>query len=365
MEASHPALPQVKNLGGPVLSAPTVIPVTYPGDPLRDTLDAFTAGLTSSSNWGVLGEYGVSSAHAGTPVHWGSNAPASLDDADLQSNLPGQLAANQFGTVPNQAIYVFFLPAGVQVSNQGRQGCVDFGGYHSSVALPNGSLVAYAVVPRCNIAPFDAQDTTTTAASHEIMEAASDPYFNNGRGAWGAIDPAHIGWSVFPGTEIGDLCLLTNTSFFTPPDLPYLVQRIWSNRAAASGEDPCIPADLSTPYFNSVPVLPDAVSLTIGGGSFYAEGLSISTGSSKTVEVDLFSASSTGPWSLSTIALPGSAAVNVTFDHATGANGDKIQMTVLVPQAGTYLGMQNVEAFAIISALGKVIQSWPVFVSNP
>lgn len=363
-DGNHPPLPQVVNLKGPVLDAPTVIPVTYPGDTLRAPLDAFTAEITSSSYWGVLAEYGVQSGHAGTPVHMGASAPSSLDDSDLQHDLPLQLAANQFGTVPNEALYVFYLPDGVQVTNHGQMGCVDFGGYHSSVALPNGSLVAYAVIPRCTAPSFSALDTTTAAASHEIMESSSDPYFENRQGAWGAIDSADIGWSVYPGTEIGDLCLLSNDSLFTPSDLPFLVQRIWSNRAASAGDNPCVPADASTPYFNSVPLLPDTVSLNFGGGAFSAKGLSIPVGSQKTVELDLFSVVPTDPWNLSFQGLAGATPLEVTFDRVSGANGDKIQMTVMVPEAGDYLGMQNLEPFAIISTLGKVIQAWPVLVVN-
>ena len=313
-EGTHPSLPQVANLGGPVLNEPTVISVTYPGDALGEVLDSFTAAITSSAYWGVLAEYGVQSGHAGTPVHLGSMAPSSLDDAELQHDLPLELAANQFGIVPNQAIYVFYLPEGVKISNPGQVGCQDFGGYHSSVALPNGTLVAYAVIPRCTLFGLNEQDTSTTTGSHEIAEAASDPYFENQHGAWGALDPADIGWSVFPGNEVADLCLIASDRFFTPSDLPYKVQRLWSNHAASSGENPCVPADPSTTYFYSIPVLLDAVSLDLGNGAFAAQGLSIKEGEQQTVELDLFSAGATGPWNLSAQTLQGAAPVQVTFN---------------------------------------------------
>jgi hypothetical protein len=365
-EASHPPLPQITNLGGPVLNEPTVISVTYPGDSLQETLEAFTAQMTASAYWNAVAEYGVQSAHAGTAIHMGDTAPASIDDAQIQNDFPLQLAANQFGTVPNGAIYVFYLPDGVTVTNHGQQSCRDFGGYHSSVALSNGSFVAYAVIPRCpNLFKLSAQDATTATASHEILEAATDPYFENQHGAWGALDPADIGWSVFPGTEIADLCLIANDSFFTPPDLAYVVQRVWSNQAAANGANPCVPTDPTTPYFNSVPVLPDVVQINLGGGNFAAKGLSIPVGSQKTVELDLFSTWATDPWTLSAQSLTGATPVQVSFDRVSGANGDKIQMTVLVPQAGNYLGMQNVEPFAIVSTLGSVSEAWPVLVVNP
>jgi hypothetical protein len=333
---------------------------------MQGTLEAFTAGIVGSSYWSVIAEYGVGPGIAGTPVHRGDPAPSSLDDNDLQHDLPLQLAANQFGTVPNQALYVFYLPDGTQVSNHGQQGCRDFTGYHSSVALPNGSLVAYAVIPRCTTtAPLSKQDGVTSSASHEILESASDPYFENQKGAWGAIDAADIGFSVFPGTEIGDLCLLSNDAIFTPTDFSFAVQRVWSNQAALAGENPCVPGDTSTPYFNSIPVLTDTVSLNLGAGQFSAKGLSIPVGQQKTVELDLFSSAPTDAWTLSAQPLIGSVPLQITFDKTSGINGDTIQMTVMVPQAGNYLGISNLEPFAIISTLGKVVQAWPVLVSNP
>jgi hypothetical protein len=364
-EGTHPPLPQVANLGGPVLTTPTLISVTYTGDTLRDALDTFTAAIPSSSYWGVLAEYGVQAARPSTSVHWGTPAPSSIDDSDLQHDLPLELEANEFGPVPNQAIYLLYMPDGVQVSNHGQLGCRDFGAYHSSVSLPNGSLVSYAVIPRCNVPPLSEQDSTTAAASHEIAEATTDPYFENRHGAWGAIDPADIGWSVYPGTEIADLCLISNDTLFTPSDLPFVVQRIWSNQAAAGGSDPCVPSDSTTPYFNSVPTLTETVSINLGGGAFAAKGLSIPVGSQKTVTLSLFSAAATMPWTLSAQSLSGGSPLQITFSQASGSNGDKIDMTVMVPQASNYLGIPNLEPFVITSTLGKIVQAWPVIVVNP
>jgi hypothetical protein len=357
----------VTNLGGPVLESPTLISVTYPGDDLTAVLDAFTSSLPNSTYWTVGEEYGVGPGKTVSPVHLTTMAPSSIDDAQLQHDLPLELAAGTFGTVPADAIYVIYFPAGVQVTNAGQQGCLEFGGYHSSVTMPNGSLVAYAVIPRCsNLNMLSAQDATTSAASHEIMEAATDPYFENQKGAWGGIDAAHIGWVLFPGAEIGDLCLLTNDNVFKPGDLPFLVQRVWSNRAAAQSMNPCVPANTATPYFNSVPVLPDMVTLNLGSGSFQAQGISIPVSGEKTVPLYLFSDDATATWNLASQGLIGaSGQLSITFDKTSGVNGDVVQMTVHVSQAGSFLSMQNIEPFVILSKLGSVIQAWPILVTNP
>ncbi len=374
----HPALPHVSNLGGPILDSPTLISVTYPGDPLQGSLDTFTSTIFTSSYWMVGAEYGVKSGHAGAAVHRPDAPPTSIDDTQLQQEIPGWIADGELGQVPSEPIYIFYFPAGVQVTNAGQQGCIDFGGYHSSVPLANGSLVAYAVIPRCSNLCLSPLDSATSAASHEIMEASTDPYFENRQGAWGAVDAANIGFSLFPGAEVGDLCLLTNDNLFTPTDLPYLVQRIWSNAAAAANENPCVPVDgtvsqdanmclpmnPTTTYFNSVPVLPDKVTLNLGGGDFQAEGLSIPVGGTKTITLQLFSSATTTPWSISSDTVPGSVGVNVSFEPATGTNGGTVQMTVQVPEAGNYLGLPNLELFYVKSSLGAVVQAWPVIISN-
>src|SRR5262249_55228095 len=129
--------------------------------------------------------------------------------------------------------------------------------------------------------------------------------------------------------------------------------------------NPCVPADTSTPYFNSIPVLTDTVSINLGAGQFSAKGLSIPVGQQKTVELDLFSSAPADAWTLSAQPLIGSVPLQITFDKISGVNGDTVHMTVMVPEAGNFLGISNLEPFAVISTLGKVVQAWPVLVSNP
>ena len=114
----------------------------------------------------------------------------------------------------------------------------------------------YSILPRCG----DEAELTATA-SHEILEASTNP------------DPAARGFAFVPddtsvafaasGVEAVDPCgLLTMDDHWTQAS-GFVVQRAWSNRAAALGQNPCVPARAGRPFVALVPRLP-AVRLVRG-----------------------------------------------------------------------------------------------------
>ena len=91
------------------------------------------------------------------------------------------------------------------------------------------------------------------------------------------------------------MCAQFPMSFYVPADLGFTVQRPWSNAHAAAGNDPCQPADMTTPYFNSMPVFNDMVA----SHGIMTKGIVVPVGQSKPLEVDLFSDAPTNtPWKL-------------------------------------------------------------------
>jgi hypothetical protein len=250
--------------------------------------------------------------------------------------------------------------------------CIDFGGYHQNISLDSahgGKHVPYAVIPRC--ASFDTasgtlkgMDVITGAASHEFIEATTDPYpFSDP--AYLTVDTPHFYWSlILGGGEICDMCAQFPTSFTTFADLPYLVQRCWSNKAETNGQDPCVPAIPGEVYFNSAPQL-STVLTTFDGMPLQAQGVAIPVGQSKVVTLDLFSnAKVSGPWSVSAAALSAESGgttggLRFAFDPVTGLNGDKVRMTIEVPAAS---GGQ--EGFVLWSVLGSQTNYWFGLVSN-
>ena len=81
---------------------------------------------------------------------------------------------------------------------------------------------------------------STAVASHEVIEAATDPdsegYALPSRGPKPWKDDVWNAFDLTGHAELGDLC---EGTFYWEGG--HLYQRVWSNAAAAAGGDPCIP----------------------------------------------------------------------------------------------------------------------------
>jgi hypothetical protein len=241
--------------------------------------------------------------------------------------------------------------------------CVEIGGYHNDFALDaahGGQQVAYAVVPRCaNFGGLMGIDAVTGGESHELVEAATDP-FPNASPAWAQVDETHLYWELaLGGGEVGDMCAQDPEAFTQFSELPYVVQRIWSNKAALAGKDPCVPALPDEVYFNASPVLSDTIDLSFEGQPLSMQGVKIAVGQSKTIQVDLFSdAKTSGPWTVEAkdfFALMGQPAnLGLALDKSDGQNGSKLDLTIDVKSKSEF----GVEIFFLISTLGQTTHYW-------
>jgi len=212
--------------------------------------------------------------------------------------------------------------------------CDYFAGYH--IHFNVGSVTtSLAVMPRCpsfSLLPgYDPLDIVTVVTSHELAEAATDPF----AGTYTNTDFFGSGWTqVSVGGEIGDLCILEPSSFYEPADVGFVVQRVWSNANAAAGHDPCAPVPQGEVYFTAAPDLA-MVEMTPGQ---YLAGVTVAPGGSTTVALHLFSDAPTGgPWSIAVTeagqdgtSLPFDALHQLSFDldRAAGSNGDTLNLTI-------------------------------------
>jgi hypothetical protein len=389
--------PQVISGGGPVMTAPKIVPVLFADDDPMTTaaIADFVSKVGQTQYWkAITTEYGAGVATGEAPIMLtaADNPPTTIDDSAIQAWLVGKLNANDpaFGTPDVNTLYAIFYPAGVTVTLGGGGGgdagvpdggggfggqasCTSFGGYHQNVQLDaahQNMNIAYAVMPRCaSFGPLTGLDVITGAASHEFAEAATDPFpvSMSVMPAYAQVDDMHIYWmSILGGGEIGDMCAQSAASFTKFAELPkYTVQRCWSNKAEAAGQDPCVPPLPGEVYFNSVPILKDMVPYTIGGQTLTVKGVHIPATMSGTVELDLFSdAPTTGPWTVSAVdgaTLRGRPAqLQFAFDKPSGQNGDKIQMTITVVNAST----RKRESFVVLSKLNGRTNLWAGVVGN-
>jgi hypothetical protein len=391
--AFKPDFAQIQNNGGPVLTAPQIIAITWHADPSEPTYQAFADNIGSTAYWkATTSEYGVGPAVSGATNHVSITTapPASLADSDLQNMVTTHAGKTAGWPAPNaNTIYAFFLPPGtpLQMGAQGGGGGADagtdacsqgLGGYHNEVTVGSVST-AYAVVPSCTFGSGNtAEQQSTLAMSHELIEATTDPHPNSNP-AWVGMDQDHFAfdWFLEFNAEVGDACEVYRESFFedkeTTPMFDDWVQRTWSNLAGPLGHDPCVPAP-SEPYFNVAILNIKEVTLSLPprltGGSttqnVQVKGVHIPVGQSATVELGFYSDGPTsGPWTVSwgegSPFLPTPPTyLNATIDHPTGQNGQIAHATVTPTSAGVLSG----ELLWFKSTLNGVSHIMPVVVSS-
>jgi hypothetical protein len=257
-------LPTLAKLDGPVLTAPHVQPIYFPGFPYASDIDTFFQHLATSSYWpAVVTEYGVGALTALPGYATNLTVPASLNDTQLKDLLTQAFIEGSATLVAprGDTIYALFLPPTSTLTFQGLTFCGEGapGAYHDQWAV-SGTSIAVAVIPTCTSASTSIQltgvDVLTLAASHEVVEAATDP-FPQSNPAWAAIDVPHILWAVaMSGSEVADLCENEIPNVLIPPDIGRAVQRIWSNASAKAGTGPCVPVPAGEVYFNAVADMP-------------------------------------------------------------------------------------------------------------
>jgi hypothetical protein len=367
--AFPPDLPQLQFQGGSVLKSPVIVTVTYSGDPNAATFEAFGDAIGASAYWkAVTSEYGVGPAVSGTANHVSITTapPATLSDRDIRT-----MVSTNAGTVwpapTDGTIYTIYVSPSTKVTSFGGSDiCASgVGGYHSSARVGTKS-VAYAVLPQCK-----GGMNPTSSASHELAEAATDPF--QSAPAYVRFDTNHAAWELFQqfNDENGDACEFYVDSFYTESEtsFSYAVQRQWSNAAAKAGKSPCVPQDPAEPYFNVTPLgLEDVTADYSGIGGPTAvktKGYKIAVGDTRTIELGLWSEAKRAAWNLKAVEgnpLLGTVTphLTVSLDLAKGVNGQKAFLTVKVNSAGT-----GKNEFVSVESYVFGIAHWmPILISN-
>jgi hypothetical protein len=358
------ALPLVVNLGGPTLHAPTFVSVTFPGDELADPLDDYIASLGCTDYWRTIGaDYAVGDAVAGTPVRLADAAPSTIDDTAVRAWLAKKIDDGnaQFPRPAPETVYVVFYPDLTQVTLQGMTSCQQFGGYHEGGQLSDGTPFSYAVIPRCQASGLDGLATLTVAASHELIEACTDPQPDAVVPSYALTDANHLGWALFAGAEVGDMCELDPDAYFAPTGFPWIVQRIWSNRAAWSGSAPCVPAT-SGDYFYAAAVAQDSVTLNVTGAPQSYAAVHVPVGGTATVAVELVSNGPSGTMQVEAIdpapllGLP--KRLGLALDSTGGPPGSTLHLSISKVQGDPSVGAEPFQLNATMN--GRKTVSWGV-----
>lgn len=369
--------PPVTYQGGSLIAAPAIVTVTFPGDSSAPSLATFATSVASSSYWDAVragycgggdcvGDGTAEAAVALTAPPDSSYTDSSTGGAStLQTFLRGLVTAGAVPAPDANTLYALYLPAETSIAFDGMASCQDFEGYHNSMTM-GSQEVNYAVISECpapRMTPaITALENATVSASHEIVEAATDPEMNRYSFALDLADPSTWGWADIQGVEIADLCL---DPFRLGQDEAtengYTVQRVWSVQNASAGKNPCVPIPSGEAYFNVYPT--DSV-------------LVMDVGQSKTIEIDAGADGDIGSWMLTaqdwTDATGQSLYLTFSIQNGTGAaagpevlvqSGDRLelQVTMTADPSGTPYG----EADAVLVSTNQsqtAAHFWPFVV---
>jgi hypothetical protein len=326
--AEHAASTPVPDLGGPRMTHPQLVVITYADDENRATLEAHARWLVTSSWLTTVGaEYGIGTGSILANVERTDAAPNFITQDELEALLVAGIADHSLPSAPDgtldEVLYLAYFPSHTTVTDESfGESCVAYGGFHFEVEN-GGRPFAYAVIPSCgsSMPELTSVENEEQTVAHEVLEAASDrlpdtnPAFRFTDSGF-TFSP----W-LFVGGELADLCELAGGESAIVRDGSFVAVRIWSNAAAIRNDrDPCIPADPTVPYF-SVAITPDRA-VEVGAGSSTTFDLAgWSTAPVPDFDVQAF-ASAGGP---------GTFMADVFVVRPSMNNGDHATLTVSVP----------------------------------
>ena len=331
------------NRGGPQLTSPRLVTVTWSADPNGAAFEDFDDKLGGSTYWAALKEYGVGPATGGSAndVRIGAAPVATIDVLDLETWLVQQVqdpATSGWPAYDPQTLYVVWVPTATNLTAGGVDACTgDQGTYHSEVMVGSSNVPYVFVDEACN-GSQPLVDVATATGGHAIAEAVTDPLLYSSPAVVG-FDSPHIAWQAWQGNtaEVADICVHFSDAFFKgPASLPYSIQRLWSNASAKAGHSPCVPTT-SDPYYNVAPQNLEMLSTVVLGTATKAVkglGYDVPVGTTKTVDVGYFSdAPLSAPITLTAVegdgfTAPAVSVLSLSVGTGSGRNGDRDTVSV-------------------------------------
>ena len=369
--AFAPAMGQLADNGGAVLKNAVIVTVTWPDDLKAVDLETLGDTIGQGQYWkDTVSEYGALAGVSGEANHVriATPAPATFADKELATFVADSVTSGLFPTpATGDPVYILYLPKTTSLLLNGKSACAQgVGGYHDSTKVGLKS-VAYAIVPRCG----SSFDSVTVSASHELVEAASDPYPRS-RPAWTGFREEDLAWEFFQQfqSENGDACEFYRDSDLgagVESGLAVTVQRSWSNKSAAGGHDPCVPAFKGVTFFNTTPLALEDVTVdlsALGGSTVNTKGIKIAVGATKTIPIGFYSDGPVGAWTINAvmggIAGGNKSGVDLSLDVTSGENGQKAYLTITVNTAGK----TGAELITVVSKRGGTSHYMPILIGS-
>lgn len=217
------------NHGGPVLKNIHVAPLFWNSTVRFQTnVNWEYTEIPPSSFYDLFAQYGVGRGNGQAAFVDNHATVANITDAAIQSEVLTEINAGHLPPPNANNYYPVHFPPGMNITApDGSKSCVQFCAYHSVFQVQNsaGTIfnIPYGVVPDVGNAGCaggcggnaSTVNNETSVASHELVEATTDPALN--------------AWFDGGGQEIGDIC--NGQQFTFTATHTYVLQKEWSNSA--------------------------------------------------------------------------------------------------------------------------------------
>ncbi|KAJ3028960.1 UNVERIFIED_CONTAM: hypothetical protein HDU68_000487 [Siphonaria sp. JEL0065] len=243
--ATAPATAHLTNYGGPVIPNVQVQPIFYGAANYQAQTNAFYAGVTQSSWYDSMAQYGVYRGSASPGISVAATKSALDDVTDVQALLINLVKAGTIVPTANTYFPIHFAP-GISITQGGSGSCKVFCAYHGTIdisSLNKGTkYLFYGVMPdqggSCAGGCGSNSQTVNnmfSVASHELAEAATNP-----ADGLATANAAPLVWYDSTNGEIGDICNAQQGTTTGGDGVTYVIQKQWSNSdgtcvAAGSG----------------------------------------------------------------------------------------------------------------------------------
>jgi hypothetical protein len=247
--APHPSWPQYTSADGVLLKPLTLVSIVAQNDAVGSKFLDFGDALAKSAWWTTVGQETMTGPVTNVRVT-GPAITTNVKETDIQAYVTALVNAKTAPAPNGNTFYLLYLPDGVWSINAAgvvNTDCSSYEGIHFNYTATDN----WGIALRCFHNTQAGIDDATNTASHEVIEAATDPT----QSGW-LLDPPPTPpqtgsvWSSFGGgspVELADLC---TGSVWTEGGWQY--QRVYSDPAAAGGGDPCVPA-IPNPFFSVAP----------------------------------------------------------------------------------------------------------------
>jgi hypothetical protein len=368
----RPDVGQIVPNGGPIIAAPKVVTVTWNADPNQAALEKFGDTIGASSYWReTTAEYGIGPVTSGGHVRIAAPPPATQDASLLDAWVADQLtntATSGWPAWDPSTIYVIYIPTATQLSPHGAT--------HLDAEVAGVSKhVPYALVDEngdgAGNGGKSALDVATAAAGHEIAEVATNPHLFSDLGIVG-FDAKHVAWQMsIADAELADICEFNSDATFRGgPELPFMLQRMFSNKSAVAGHNPCVPAP-AEPYYAVTPLDLETLSVFVDTAATAQEGWGyrVPIGTQKTIKLGFFSDQPLAtPWTITAVegnwfSPSTNARVSIAVGKASGNNGEIGEITVTANAQSTGAG-NAVLVTVTAQAPGLAAHSVPILIGT-